>query len=1551
MADIAKPPPSNFIWPPPGEFEKFPIAAPLYVAPPETQRITAKPCSYRPLEKPQHLSAQNLCKVESQQTNSSEYECLNVDSNITVTTTSTSNASSESEYKMYQTQNNHYANMFEQTIEVDDEVEEINQKPIIDLRKTPPLIELPKNIKRVEFVEPDPSYKAETFSSVFSNRKETWQKLTSSSYVRQEESHDEVTETIENISEEEQNKNEEHDEDDDENDVEQEIQGQHVGPLDGAYYQLAPSNIPQPTPKCYQSDFHKALITTSERPYHIGDIAPTPEPRLPNLDLYEEAVKEAQNNPVEEEKPRKSKKEVPKFEVKTTSKKCEFPYQEQDMRKGSLMSSLMRTASPKPMKFVKSNVIEEVHLPDDEDAYFPPPISMEPHEPYGTLEPYRTKSPFVGALTTVPDRPYTPFGREIMSQLSMELPQDNKKITFSNALHTVPDDSFNSSSLEYDYDPVEYTAKVYERIAVDTEAEETSSNSAFAQFGSSSTTRSFLPTIQPWSTASDQFADNSYTDSTSGHESLECHVSESRRCSEFQRRRSSVAQDGGCDSRRCSEAPKQLSDLLNRCSKVNEEDEFDPDLPNPNAIYPKRSSQPSPFEGMQMKLTNKMTSSLHKADEIPTYQRKWYNLATQNPPKTPEPEELRDNVPMAFHEWSSSSNEWNQHQTVEVRQVKVTNKLTASLHNAEEVPKWFIPTENQPDDEERKNVSHDFPTSANASRHCSVSFPDHQTTGERREPDRASFAETGMSSKPPIPAESSTIGGVLLRRSSGNDSRREENVILEEAEDDFEEIKFPTVKIIQVENVFPTKGIRKNSLFDLPERQKVQLDKQRNLQQELHQHQKKMQNKQKVRQQKELEMLNAGSSSSRKTNDEIREEIQQNQSLSAYEQEMEYKRQLELEKQQRQKERELKEQQARELEYQRQLEEYRQHEIWAHEKRERESQQQTLREIEYQKIREEQEATARHQQEERDLELRRQQEEVEKEIKLQQEHQKREAEKLEARRLWDIRRKEETERELERLETELRNKREEELRRLEKEVRDKREQRKREEKAAEQTRIQEQKLREETEREQRILEEIAAKEQKDNETKLQIELKMRQKQEADRKQREEMELFDIEEEHQRQESSVNVKRQQTQQQTSNMYSSHIYQQQMVWPPNSKPATPAPTPQPRPIPIIKTDSETELNATRFRFEPLDEDQRRFMAGIRPPSTCYSPATEDKPFPSIPYYQQHLAFYEAEPEHAGIFNPKAVSPTPNRSKSPAFGPPPNPLLAFVNKPRDPELDESGIYLCGERLLSPIWYDKQHKPIPPAVQRKIHPLGSSRPPSKPDLSAIKEAVKKHKLEAGTKPPPIPPPMPAKLPALRQKTGTEDETTEKKVTSNELPPKGIVASQIRRLSGDASNLFAIRSSITINDITPESLPTQEKDFMKVSRQNDFYDERQQTRQLTTNSFASSSITPSRQLTNYNNIQSSSQSYDQHFMGQSLASANFQNSQMNPNSVENVRVSIGSVGAPGGLPKHGRTFTTSGPNRGQGVLTQPSTGRIPICGGCSMQVRLVTGSIQSLYA
>ncbi|XP_067629368.1 PDZ and LIM domain protein Zasp isoform X2 [Eurosta solidaginis] len=54
---------------------------------------------------------------------------------------------------------------------------------------------------------------------------------------------------------------------------------------------------------------------------------------------------------------------------------------------------------------------------------------------------------------------------------------------------------------------------------------------------------------------------------------------------------------------------------------------------------------PSPLSHLRSKATS---SGLHKADTIPKYQRNWTILPTQIPIRTPEPPELRENVPLAF---------------------------------------------------------------------------------------------------------------------------------------------------------------------------------------------------------------------------------------------------------------------------------------------------------------------------------------------------------------------------------------------------------------------------------------------------------------------------------------------------------------------------------------------------------------------------------------------------------------------------------------------------------------------------------------------------------------------------------------------------------------------------------------------------------------------------------------------------------------------------------------------------------------------------------------
>ena len=1561
MVNISRPPPSNFIWPPLGEIEKVPIAAPLYTQPPETQHVTVRPCT-RPFEKPSsRLSAQNLIKVESQQTTAtmdsvSEYVCCaGMDSNnsntcITATTTSTtSNASSESEYKMYQTQNNQYANMFDTSCKDDDhEILEINNSKIIDLRVTPPPPELPKTIKHVEFVEPEASYKAETYSNVFSSRKETWQKLTGSS-VKKEVKIKPIQQPAVELN------------DDEEDDVEAElIQGQHCGPNEGSYYQLAPSNIPQPTPKLYQSEMQKALIYSSERPYHISDVAPTPEPKIPNIDMYEAAIREAQLEELlkrdePEEAKNRQRRETPKFEVKTTKKACDFPYTNQQPRKGSLMATMARTVSPKPIEFMRTNIIEPVALPDDSDAYFPPPVSMEPKPKMVSMESYRTKSPFVAALTTVPDRPFTPFGQEIMSQLTLQLPANLKKSTMSNALKTAPDESFDPSSMEYEYDPTEYTAKVYERINQEADADESFDNqSAFVQIGS--LTRSFLPSIQPWSSHSDQPAANNYTDAMSGQ--TDCKVSTSCHCKHAE------------------------------CCQQQQEEVVEPERPVHQPLYPKRNSQPSPFEGLQVKVGNKMTNALHKPDDIPNYQRKWFNLPTQNPGRTPEPDELRDNVPLAFTGQTGSNSDSRRN----------------SVSRADQSCK----------NDEREDMFEDFPSEMRfPSRNVAFRGADGVGMSRRNSAvtvqavdgnSRRASAQATMES-----ANTSRRGSVVAmpqiesRRASAqggvesNPSRRTSVVSFPTSssvkqhsmiDEDAEEYHFPTQPKL-TESGFPNRGVRKNSLADLPQRQKQQFDKQRELRQELSSHQNKMQQKQKNRQQRELEMMQLDhyqghdqeefeyqTSQQQLLQTAIQEEsyeYQENPSMSSYEQEQEYKRQQdELEETQKVKEQELRAQKTREQEYQKEMEDIRAAENKIRVKRENEMREQTQREIEYRTLREQQDAEMRRKQAIIDAEMERQQKAMEDEIHRRQELERREKEEAERKRVEEIKRKEEHDIELARIEAILRENREIELKKLEDEIRERREQQAREIREAEAKIRRDQKANEENAREHKRLEVQAKIESKDQETRLQKELRMRQKQEADRKQREEFELFNVAEERSRTERLSRP--------SSSMYASVTSQQQTVWPP-SKPPTPALVLPARQVPVIRADSvQSEFNGSKFRFEPLDEQQRSFMAGIRPPSTCYSPPTEEKPFPSIPYYQQHLAFYEAEPEHAGIFNPKAVSPVPNRSRSPAFGPPPNPMRAFVPKCRDPDLDESGIYLCGGLLLSPVWYDKQDKQLPPGVQKK-NLQGASRPPSKPDFEALHRIAHERKLQNlqnsrpsspairtttnDTKAAPIPPPMPPTTPQvqLRQKRSIAEDGECQQVESKDgLPPKGIVANQVRRLSSDIGGipLFPIKPTFTVSEQAEQNYfpisksPTTVQEILDFGQghghntpSQDGYERQmsnlhlQQQTKISSSSLSASHHQQQQQLTT-NQSHVSSQSLNQHYKNeQSLASAvSLQIPNVNPNSVVN-RTSTGSVGQPGALPKHGRTFTTTGPNRGQGVLTQPTTGgRVPLCGCCASQIR-----------
>ncbi|XP_018788863.1 PREDICTED: PDZ and LIM domain protein Zasp isoform X4 [Bactrocera latifrons] len=76
------------------------------------------------------------------------------------------------------------------------------------------------------------------------------------------------------------------------------------------------------------------------------------------------------------------------------------------------------------------------------------------------------------------------------------------------------------------------------------------------------------------------------------------------------------------------------------------------ELEHSDVLFP----PPSPLSHLHGKSAS---SGLHKADTIPKYQRNWTVLPNQSPARTPEPPELRENIPLAFVDapvTSSSSN-------------------------------------------------------------------------------------------------------------------------------------------------------------------------------------------------------------------------------------------------------------------------------------------------------------------------------------------------------------------------------------------------------------------------------------------------------------------------------------------------------------------------------------------------------------------------------------------------------------------------------------------------------------------------------------------------------------------------------------------------------------------------------------------------------------------------------------------------------------------------------------------------------------------------------
>ncbi|XP_033247660.1 PDZ and LIM domain protein Zasp isoform X6 [Drosophila miranda] len=124
---------------------------------------------------------------------------------------------------------------------------------------------------------------------------------------------------------------------------------------------------------------------------------------------------------------------------------------------------------------------------------------------------------------------------------------------------------------------------------------------------------------------------------------------------------------------------------------------------------------------------------------------------------------------------------------------------------------------------------------------------------------------------------------------------------------------------------------------------------------------------------------------------------------------------------------------------------------------------------------------------------------------------------------------------------------------------------------------------------------------------------------------------------------------------------------------------APRRQPMPQPSVPIIIEDRSGPVTMAFQSLDEFDHPDQA--QTPTRPFTPSMINKPAPIIPFYQtpEKLCFEECSATHARAYDQRALSPCFDRSRSPAPGPPPNPLSA-IRAPRMKEPDSNLLSVGG-------------------------------------------------------------------------------------------------------------------------------------------------------------------------------------------------------------------------------------------------------------------------------
>lgn len=383
---------------------------------------------------------------------------------------------------------------------------------------------------------------------------------------------------------------------------------------------LSVSKIENPVPKEWTSLMVRALTTASPKPFQIPDVPALPDCSDCPLECKQkcaEGAKSCIDVDIEEcATSEVAKNESSTTTTTTTTEEKLLPWELIESKKPPIkgvMASLLTTAPTSSVERTKP-IGEDVPMPEETVPYFPPPISMEPIE---RLEPRGLRSPFCEALTIAPLSSFTPFEHDVITQFE-DLPKTKEEIKFVDALTTapvtpvqqlnadLPDETETERLARIEAERLEkQAAEVRELIAATVETQLSKNISAFATFRGFRSVDPFKPM-----------------------------PSASLPPVKHRSRSSSIVRtDDQTQSNACPPKETASNHNSNHASR-------------PSSASTKRPVAFPPPAGLPAKTY--VQSGLQNPKVIPKYQRQWFNLPSQSPIRTPEPPELKENVPLAF---------------------------------------------------------------------------------------------------------------------------------------------------------------------------------------------------------------------------------------------------------------------------------------------------------------------------------------------------------------------------------------------------------------------------------------------------------------------------------------------------------------------------------------------------------------------------------------------------------------------------------------------------------------------------------------------------------------------------------------------------------------------------------------------------------------------------------------------------------------------------------------------------------------------------------------